>query len=183
VSGWRLGGLETSDGSVSALGLGLLRAGVWLTLGSLVILAYPASALARSSAHSGAPAGPPMIGALRCWSGCPWSSWLWRLPTRLSESHACCSRWQRSWRPSWPAWSGSRGHGSRPFGLSAAAPARELTRTGVALSVLCCLRSCLSSVQPCGLAGETSVGDRRGGRRALWSATPWRCRFRALRPG
>ncbi|MBZ5590110.1 MAG: hypothetical protein LAO05_16265 [Acidobacteriia bacterium] len=35
------GGSEASGGSLSALGLGLLRAGVWLTLGSLMILAVP----------------------------------------------------------------------------------------------------------------------------------------------
>ena len=35
------GGSEASGGSVSALGLGLLRAGVWLIVGSLVILALP----------------------------------------------------------------------------------------------------------------------------------------------
>jgi hypothetical protein len=59
-----LGGLETSDGSVSALGLGLLRAGVWLTLGSLVILAVPRQVRSLGLRLTAERLRSPMIGVL-----------------------------------------------------------------------------------------------------------------------
>jgi hypothetical protein len=58
------GGVETSGGSLSALGLGLLRAGVWLTLGSLVILAAPRHVRTLGVRLASERLRSPMIGAL-----------------------------------------------------------------------------------------------------------------------
>ena len=58
------GTLAASRGSVSVLGLGLLRAGVWLTLGSLVILALPRNVRTVGLRLASAPLRSPVIGVL-----------------------------------------------------------------------------------------------------------------------
>ncbi len=58
------GGRVGAQGSVSPLGLGLLRAGVWLTLGSLVILALPGRVRTVGAQLAAAPTRSAAVGVL-----------------------------------------------------------------------------------------------------------------------
>ncbi len=58
------GGLAGARGSVSGLGLGLLRAGVWLTLGSLMILALPGRVRGAGVQLAASPLRSAAVGAL-----------------------------------------------------------------------------------------------------------------------